>query len=140
LVLLRGLLSGETRPSGTVITSASNDEMTYKVEGFKEQVEIPTQFAEYLEQIGSIDRMVDVGIMSKKVGTIVQTALAELVTKRGAPPAKEKSGKTNSVKDRVFHLFDKGKRPGDTEVKSLGIKPNTAYRYYQEWKKAQNRT
>lgn len=138
MVLLRGLLSGETRPSGTVITSASNDEMTYKVEGF--EVEIPTQFAEYLEHIGSIDGMVDMGIMSKKVGTIVQTALAELVAKRGAPPAKEKRGKRNSVKDRVFHLFDEGKRLGDAEVKSLGIKPNTAYRYYQEWKKAQNRT
>jgi hypothetical protein len=44
------------------------------------------------------------------------------------------------VKDRVFRLFDEGKRPGDPEVKSLGIKPNTAYRYYQEWKKIQNVT
>jgi hypothetical protein len=140
LVLLRGLLSGETRPSGTVITSASNDEMTYKVEGFEEQVEIPTQFAEYLEHIGSIDGMVGMGIMSKKVGNIVQTTFAELVAKRGTPPAKEKNRRRNSVKDRAFHLFDKGKRPGDAEVKSLDIKPNTAYRYYQEWKKTQNHT
>jgi len=136
LVLLRGLLSGETRPSGTVITSASNDEMTYKVEGFEEEVEIPTQFAEYLEHIGSIDGMVDMGIMSKKVGTIVQIALAELEAKRKTPPATEKAGRRDSIKKRASQLFDVGKRPGDPEVKALGIKPNTAYRYYQDWKKA----
>jgi len=136
LVLLRGLLSGETRPSGTVITSASNDEMTYKVEGFEEQVEIPTQIAEYLEHIGSIDGMVDMGIMSKKVGNIVQTALAELEAKRKTPPATKKAGRRDSIKEMASHLFDEGKRPSDPEVKALGIKPNTAYRYYQDWKKA----
>jgi hypothetical protein len=136
LVLLRGLLSGETRPSGTIITSASTDEMTYKVEGFEEQVEIPTQFAEYLEHIGSIDGMVDMGIMSKKVGTIVQTALVELEAKRKTPPATKKAGRRDSIKERASHLFDEGKRPSDPEVKALGIKSNTAYRYYQDWKKA----
>ena len=140
LVLLRGLLSGETGPNGTVITSASNNEITYAVEGFEEEVEIPTQFAEYLEHIGSIDEMVEMGIMTEKVGNIVKAALAELEAKRKAPPAKEKGRKGDSVKDRVFHLFDEDKRPGDPEVKALGIKPNTAYRYYQEWKKIQNRT
>jgi hypothetical protein len=140
LVLLKGLLSGETRPSGTVITSASNDEITYEVEGFEQEVEIPTQFTEYLKRIGSIDGMVGTGIMTEKVGSIVKAAVAESEAKRKAPPAKEKSRKGNSVKDTVFHLFDEGKRPGDAEVKSLGIKPNTAYRYYQEWKKTQNRT
>jgi len=136
LVLLRGLLSGETQPSGTVITSASNDEMTYKVEGFEEEVEIPSQFAEYLEHIGSIGGMVGMGIMSKKVGTIVQTALAELEAKRKTPSATEKVGRRDSIKERASQLFDAGKRPGDPEVKALGIKPNTAYRYYQDWKKA----
>jgi hypothetical protein len=136
LVLLTGLLSGETRPSGSVITSASNDEMTYKVEGFEEEVEIPSQFAEYLEHIGSIDGMVDMGIMSKKVGTIVQAALAELEAKRKTPSATEKVRRRDSIKERASQLFDAGKRPGDPEVKALGIKPNTAYRYYQDWKKA----
>jgi hypothetical protein len=136
LVLLRGLLSGETQPSGTVITSASNDEMTYKVEGFEEEVEIPTQFAEYLEHIGSIDGMVDRGIMSKKVETIVQAALTELEAKRNTPPTIEKVRRKSSIKETVNQLFDEGKRPSDPEVKALGIKPETAYRYYQDWKKA----
>jgi hypothetical protein len=136
LVLIRGLLSGEKRPSGTIIISASNDEMVYKVEGFEEEVEIPIQFAEYLEHIGSIDGMVDMGIMGKKVGTIVQTALAELEAKRKTPPATEKAGRRDSIKERAYQLFDEGKRPSDPEVKALGIKPKTAYRYHQEWKKA----
>ena len=135
LVLLKGLLTGETRPSGAAITSASNDGMTYKVEGFEEEVEIPTQFAEYLEHIGSIDEMVDRGIMSKKVGTIVQTALTELETKRKTPPTTEKVRRKNSIKEAVYQLFDEGKRPSDAQVKALGIKANTAYRYYQDWKK-----
>jgi len=140
LVLLKGLLSGETWPGGTVIVSASDDDVTYEVEGFAEEVEIPTQFAEYLERIGSIDEMVGVGIMTKKVGNIVKAALSELEVKRKISPAREKGRRRDSVKERTFHLFDEDKRPGDAEVKSLGIKPNTAYRYYQEWKKTQNHT
>jgi hypothetical protein len=140
LVLLNGLLSGETQPSGTVIVSASDDDVTYEIEGFAEEVEIPTQFAEYLERIGSIDEMLGIGIITKKVGNIVKAALSELEVKRKISPAREKGRRRDSVKERAFHLFDEDKRPGDAEVKSLGIKPNTAYRYYQEWKKTQNHT
>ena len=137
LVLLKGLLSGETQPSETVIVSASDDAVTYEVEGFAKTVEIPTQFAAFLEHIGSIDEMVGMGIMTNKVGNIVKAALAELEVNRKTSPAREKSTGGNSVKEKAFHLFDEDKRPGDAEVKSLGIKPNTAYRYYQEWKKTQ---
>ena len=140
LVLLKGLLSGETRPSGTVIVSASDDNVTYKVEGFAEEVEIPAQFAEYLECIGSIDEMVGMGIMTEKVGNIVQAVLSELEVKRKISPAGEKGRRKDSMKEKAVQLFDEGKRPGDPEVKSLGIKPNTAYRYYQEWKNTQNHT
>lgn len=45
---------------------------------------------------------------------------------------KESRGK----KARVFPFFNQGKRPGDPEVKTLGIKPNTVCRYYQAWKEA----
>jgi len=138
LVLLKGLLSGETRPSGTVITSASNDEMTYEVEGFEEEVEIPPQFAEYLERIGSIDEMVGMGVMTEKVGNIVKAALVELEARHKIPPTGEKARRRDSVKERVFGLFDEGKRPSDPEVKALGVKPNTVYRYYQDWKKTRN--
>lgn len=139
LVLLKGLLSGETLPSGTVIVAASDDAVTYEIEGFTEEVEIPTQFAEYLERIGSIDEMIRMGIMPDRVANIVKAALAELEAKGKTPPTQEKGRRRDSMKERAFCLFDEGKRPGDPEVKSLGMKPNTAYRYYQEWKKTQNR-
>lgn len=41
-----------------------------------------------------------------------------------------------SKKDQAFALFDQGKRPGDQEVKNLGLKPKTTYNYYQGWKKS----
>ena len=136
LVLLKGLLGGETGPDGTVIVSASDDEVTYKVEGFADEVEIPTEFAEYLERIGSIDEMIGRGMMTKKVGNIVKAALSELETRRETSPSAKNGRRRDSLKQRAFQLFDEGKRPGDPEVKALDIKPNTAYRYYQEWKRA----
>jgi hypothetical protein len=42
---------------------------------------------------------------------------------------------SKSKKAQAFQLYNEGKRPSDSEVKSLGIKPETAYRYYQDWKK-----
>jgi len=45
---------------------------------------------------------------------------------------------SKSKKAHVFQLYNDGKRPSDSEVKSLGIKPDTAYRYYQDWKKTQD--
>lgn len=39
-----------------------------------------------------------------------------------------------SKKENVFVLFDQGKRPSDPEVKELGIKSATLYRYFQSWK------
>jgi hypothetical protein len=135
LVLLKGLLNGETRPNGTVIILASDDDMTYKVEGFEEEVEIPAQFAEYLECISNIDEMVSMGVMTDKVGNIVKAALSEAEAKSRASLAREKVGKRDSMKERAFRLFDKGKRPSDPEVKALGIKSKSVYRYHQEWKK-----
>jgi len=140
LVLLKGLLNGETRPNGTVIILASDDDITYKVEGFEEEVEVPTQFAEYLERISNINEMVGIGVMTEKVGNIVKAALSETEVKREISPPRERGRRRDSMKERAFQLFGEDKRPGDPEVKSLGIKPNTAYRYYQEWKKTRNDT
>ena len=42
---------------------------------------------------------------------------------------------SKSKKAKAFLLFSQGKRPSDSEVKALGIKPTSAYRYYQDWKK-----
>jgi len=136
LVLLKGLLNGEARPDGNTILAATDSVTTYGVQGFEEEIEVPDKFAEYLKGIGSMDEMVGMGVMTEKVGNIVKAALGELEIKRKIPPAREKAGRRDSIKEKAFWLFDGGKRPGDPEVKALGIKPNTSYRYYQDWKKA----
>ncbi len=136
LVLLKGLLDGEARPDGSTILEATDSVTTYRVRGFEDEVEVPDKFVEYLKSIGSMDKMIDMGVMTKKVGNIVKAALGELEIERKIPPTREKTGRRDSIKEKAFRLFDGGKRPGDPEVKALGIKPNTAYRYYQDWKKA----
>jgi hypothetical protein len=136
LVLLKGLLNGEARPGGSTISAATDGVVTYRVQGLEEELEVPDKFAEYLKSIGSMDKMIDMGIMTERVGNIVKAAVGELEAKRKIPPATEKAGRRDSIKEKAFRLFDGGKRPGDPEVKALGIKPNTAYRYYQDWKKA----
>jgi len=136
LVLMKGLLSGEARPNGCAVSAASDSETTYKVQGFGEDVDVPDKFAEYLKSIGSMDKMIEMGVMTEKVGNIVKSALSEMEVKQEALPAAEKAVRRQSMKERAFRLFDEGKRPGDPEVKALGIKPTSAYRYYQEWKKS----
>ena len=138
LILLRGLLNGETRPDGCTLSAASDSVTLYRIPGFEGEVEVPDEFVEYLKSIGSIDEMIGTGIMSEKVGNIVKAALSEAEAKHETPPVQEKSGKGNSAKERAFQSFDKGRRPSDPEVKALGIKPKSIYRYYQEWKKARN--
>jgi hypothetical protein len=136
LVLLKGLLNGEARPDGSTILAATDSVTTYGVQGFEGEIEVPDKFVEYLRSIRSMDKMIDMGVMTEKVGNIVKAALGELEMKCKIPPAREKAGRRDSIKERAFRLFDGGKRPADADVKALGIKPNTAYRYYQDWKKA----
>ena len=99
---------------------------------------MPDQFAEYLKSIGSIDEMIALGIMPEKVGRIVKAALGDVETKGETPPARDKALRRGSAKERAFRLFDQDKRPSDPEVRALGVKPTTTYRYYQQWKKAGN--
>ena len=136
LVLLKGLLNGETRPDGCTISAASDSVSTYRVQGFEKEVNVPDQFVEYLKSIGSIDEMVSMGIMTEKVGNIVRAALCEMDVERKTAAAAGKVRRGDSMKEKAFQLFDAGKRPSDPEVKALGIRPATAYRYYQAWKKA----
>lgn len=138
LILFKGLLNGETRPDGCTISAASDSVTTYRVQGFEKEADVPDQFAEYLKSIGSIDEMIALGIMAEKVGRIVKAALGDVEAKRETPPARDKAVKRGSTKERAFRLFDQDKRPSDPEVRALGIKPTTAYRYYQQWKKAGN--
>jgi hypothetical protein len=137
LVLLKGLLSGETRLSGATVISASDDEVTYEVEGFEEEVEIPTEFAEYLKSTGSIDGMTMIGIITETIADIVKAELEKIDKgQRGLSVVSSTLKNKDTLKAKAFQLFSHGKKPSDSEVKALGIKPNTAYRYHQDWKKA----
>jgi hypothetical protein len=135
LVLLKGLLNGEARPDGSTILAAADSITTYRVQGFEEEVDVPDKFGEYLKSVGRIDKMVDIGVMTEKVGNIVKAALDKLEVARKIQSVRRRTGRRDTMKESVFRLFDEGRRPGDSQVKALGIKPNTACRYHQDWKK-----
>jgi len=138
LVLLNWLLEGGTKPPGITISEALNDSITYKVQKFKEEVDIPDKFANYLRSIGSIDGMASMGIIIEKVAGIIKSEVGGLKVGGKASLSEEKLKRKDSKKGKALELFSEGKRPSDPEVKSLGIKPESAYRYYQQWKKADN--
>jgi len=138
LILLEGLLTGKTEPEGTTILAASDTVTIYRVQGFEREVNVPDKFAKYLRTIGGINELVGMGIISEKVGNIVRVVLGRGEVKWRVPLAGAKGKRGDSMKAQVFRLFDEGKSPSDHEVKALGIKPNTAYRYFQLWKRACN--
>jgi len=133
LVLLSGLLKGERKPASTTISATSDSTISYKIPKFKQEVIIPDNFASYLREIGEIDHIVNMGIITEKVAGIVKNELqSEQTLLEG------KIERRDTKKAKAFLLFNEGKRPGDPKVKNLGIKPKTAYRYYQDWKKVQH--
>lgn len=140
LILLRGLLNGEIRPEGMTILAASDEGVTYRIPTLEDEITIPNAFADYLRMIGTIDQMISMNILTKKVASIVKSELVGLAQKCEVSSSKERVKGQDTKKARVCQLFDRGKRPSDPEVKALGIKPDTAYRYYQDWKKSRNHT
>lgn len=140
LALLKGLLNGEIRSEGATISAASGEQVIYRIPKVEDKIAIPNSFAGYLKTIGTIDRMVDVDIMSKKVASIVIAELNGLKMEQEIPSPEGKVKREDTRKARAFQLFSQGKRPSDPEVKGLGIKPGSAYRYYQAWKKTHGHT
>lgn len=138
LVLLKGLLNGEIRPEGTTISAASDEGITYRIPKVESEITIPNAFADYLRAISTIDQMVSMNILTKRVASIVKSELNEITQERDVSSSEERVKRHDTKKTRVCQLFDRGKRPGDPQVKAFGIKPNTAYRYYQDWKKTRN--
>ena len=127
------------RPKGTIVSAASDEGVTYRIPGLEGETTIPNAFADYLRKIGTIDQMISTDIMTEKVADIVKSEITELAQICEASSLKEGSRRQDTKKTRANQLFDRGKRPSSPEVKALGIKPDTAYRYYQDWKKTQNR-
>jgi len=91
LVLIKGLMNGELQPAGTTILAASENGRTYRIKNFKEEVTIPRSFESYLKEIGNIDQMVSMGIMTQEVADIMQANLTEA----GAAPTKQATAFTD---------------------------------------------
>ena len=133
LVLLKGLLNGETKPGGTIISAATAGMVAYKIPKFEEEVTITDSFAGYLKNIGSIGGMVSMGIITEKVGSIVKSVLSEFETERGASPLEERIKRKGTKKAKAFQLFSEGKGPDNPEVKALGMHKSTRYKYYKQY-------
>ena len=138
LILLKGLLNGEIRVQGTTISAASDEGITYRIPKLEGEITIPNAFADYLRAIGTIDQMISMNMLTKTVADIVKSELIGLAQICEVSSSEERVTRQDTKKARVYQLFDRGKRPGDPEVKALGIKPNTVYRYRQAWKKTRN--
>jgi hypothetical protein len=133
LVLLKGLLNGETKPNGTTISAASDGMITYKIPKFKEEVTIPDSFAGYLKNIGNIDQMVSIGIITEKVGSIVKSELGEVETEHEASPLEDRIKRKGTKKVKAFQLFSEGKGPTSPEVKALAMHKSTRFKYYNQY-------
>ena len=138
LVILNGLFNGETRPEGTTISAASDEGITYRVPKLEDEITIPTAFAAYLRGVGTIDEMVSMHILAGTVADIVKSELIGPTKTCEASSSKKRVARQDTKKAMLNPLFDRGKRPGDPEVRSLNIKPNTVYRYFQHWKRNRN--
>jgi len=133
LLLLKGLLSGETKPSGTTISSASDGLTAYKVPKFKEEVAIPDSFAGYLRNIGSIGEMAKLGVMAEKVLGIAKSEIDKLKIEHEASVLEEKAKGKYTKKEKAFQLFSEGKGPSSPEVKALGLHKSTRFKYFNQY-------
>ncbi|GAI81274.1 unnamed protein product, partial [marine sediment metagenome] len=94
-------------------------------------VAIPDNFADYLRSIGSMDEMVSLGIMTRKVASIAKGESAKLAVEGKTSPSEEKAG--DSKKARAFQLFSRGKGPSSAEVKALDLHKSTRFKYYNQY-------
>jgi len=113
LTILYALMAGKFKASGTTIIHRSKGETIYKVKKFDDDIcEIPISVESYWHSLGSIDKMKELGIINERTTEMLE------------------------FPQPISNNHKQGKRPSDPEVKALGIKATSAYRYYQGWKRA----
>ncbi len=123
--IIRALIDGNPEPPGTTILERTDRLTVYEVKKFEEDIcEIHISFERYCRSLGSVKKMEELGIIKERTAEILELP---------QPIINRKESK--SKKAKAFALFNQEKRPSDPEVKALGTKPETAYRYYQDWKK-----
>ncbi len=124
--LLKGLMDGKLVPQGAKVLDELEAEIIYEVRKFDELVNIPASLRAWLREIQRFDAMAEAGVINNQT--------AQLITEQ-SPELKLVGLETlKSKKAKAFQLFSQGKRPSDPEVKTLGLKPASIYRYYQDWK------
>lgn len=143
--LLCLLISDQLEAQDIEVTSIYDNYTVYRVRGFKGEVTIHHDFRRFLRDIchenGLVNGLLAWGLIDDQIAEIVETKMNELgqLQAEQKPSSLEDNIKRKGTKKaRAFQLFSQGKRPSDSEVKILGIKPETAYRYYQNWKKIQH--
>jgi len=77
--------------------------------------------------------MVTMGIMTEKVAGIVKSELGGLKVGEKASLSEEKLKRTDTKKANAFQLFNEGKGPTSPEVKALGMRKSTRFKYYNLW-------
>ncbi|MFC1969503.1 hypothetical protein ACFLVF_03345 [Chloroflexota bacterium] len=126
LTMLYALIDGNLRPPGITILQRTDQLTIYEVKKFEEDIcEIPISFERYCRRLGSVERMKEARIINERTAEILEPLR----------PISINHKESKSKKAKAFEFFSLGKRPSDSEVKNLGIKPNSTYRYYQDWKK-----
>ncbi|MFC1912687.1 hypothetical protein ACFLX7_00600 [Chloroflexota bacterium] len=126
LIIIRALLDGILQPPGTTISERTDELTVYEVEKFDmETCAIPISFERYCHRLGSLEKMKETQIIKERTAEILELSQPISINRK----------ESKSKKAKAFQHYDYGNRPGSPEVKALGIKPETAYRYYQDWKK-----
>ncbi len=124
--IIRALFDGTLQPQGTTMLERTDQSTVYEVKRFEEDIcEIPISFERYCRSLGSFKKMRELGVIKERTAEILELPR----------PISINHKESKSKKAKAFELFSDGKRPSSPEVKSLGIKPESAYRYYQDWKK-----
>ena len=124
--IIHALIDGNLQPAGTTILKRTEQSTVYAVKKFEEDTcEIPISFERYCRNLGSVEKMKELGIVKERTAEILESR----------EPISTNHKEIKSKKAQAFALFSKGKRPSDSEVRNLCVKPESAYRYFQDWKK-----
>jgi hypothetical protein len=80
LSLIKSLDDSVGEPNGITIIEASENAVTYRIKNFEKDVIIPGIFIDFLKAVGGIEGMVNRGIMTQEVASIVRRKLTEVGT------------------------------------------------------------
>ena len=140
LSLIKSMWDNELEPEGVIIIEESEAETVYQVEGFEDEICLPSTFTNYIKQMGNIDKMVEVGIVPTKAAGIVKNKLEQLdAAKKSSSTTNEPSTSSAAITGKItkkklaYQLFKQEKVPTSPEVKALGLHKSTRCKYYNQW-------